>query len=213
MTGNNPRGHPRQAGRITGDSTTPTASGPGAADRDSPVRAAPASFYGRTARAAGTGDSAADRYRQLALCRSVAAACGARVTAEFFDEDCRAGDPWQDRPQGRSLLAALPGPSRPAGAAVVADPWRLLPRRPAPGEPGILAWLAFRRVQLVLADSGLVISTTEEYALLGSLLTGPAASAPPGGAASWPSFRDRRARRSRPGQPAAGLRRRPGEPR
>ena len=135
------------------------------------------------------------------------------MTAEFFDEDCRAGDPWQDRPQGRSLLAALSGPCRPAGAVVVADPWRLLPRRPAPGEPGILARLAFRRVQLVLADSGLVISTAAEYALLGRLLTGPAASAPPGGAASWPSLRDYRPRRSQPGQPAAGLRRRSGEPR
>ncbi len=214
MTGNNPRGHPRQAGQLTGDSTTRAAgSGPGAADRDSPLRAAPAAFYGRTARAGGTGDSAADRYRQLALCHSVAPACGARVTTEFFDEDCRAGDPWQDRPQGRSLLAALSRPRRPAGAVVVADPWRLLPRRPAPGEPGILARLAFRRVQLVLADSGLVISTTEEYALLGRLLTGSAASAPPGGATSWSSFRDRRARGSRPGQPAAGLRRCSGEPR
>ena len=213
MTGRNPRGRPRPAGRITGDSTTPAASGPDAADRDGPVRAAPAAFYGRTARAAGTGDSAADRYRQLTVCRSAAAACGARVTAEFFDEDCRAGEPWQDRPHGRSLLAALPGPGRPAVAVVVADPWRLLPRRPAPGSTGILARLAFRRVQLVLADSGMVISTAEEYALLGRLLTGPAASAPPGGAASWPSFRDRRARRSRPGQPAAGQRRRSGEPR
>jgi hypothetical protein len=94
---------------------------------------------------------------------------------------------------------------------VVADPWRLLPRRPAPDSPGILARLAFRRVQLVLADSGMVISTAEEYALLGRLLTGPTRSAPPG-AAAWPSFRGQRARRSQPGQPA-GLRRRPGEPR
>jgi hypothetical protein len=213
MTGTNPRGRPRQDGRITGDSTTRAASGPGAADPDTSPGAVPAAFYGRTACAAGTRDSQADRHRQLALCRAVATACGAWVTAEFFDEDCRADDPWQHRPQGRSLLAALSGPPRPAGAVVVADPWRLLPRRPAPGEPGILARLAFRRVQLVLADSGLVISTAEEYALLGRLLTGPAASAPPGGATSWPSFRDRRARRSRPGQPAAGLRRRSGEPR
>lgn len=213
MTGNNPRGRPRQAGQLTGDSTTRAASAPGAADRDSSLRAVSAAFYGRTARAAGTSDSEADRYRQLALCRVVAAACGAWVTAEFFDEDCRADYPWQGRPQGRSLLAALPGHGRHAGAVVVADPWRLLPRRPAPDSTGILARLAFRRVQLVLADSGMVISTAGEYALPGRLLTGPAASAPPGGAASWPSFRDRRARRSRPGQPAAGLRRRLGEPR
>jgi hypothetical protein len=213
MTGNNPRGRPRQAGRITGGSATRAASALGAADRDNSLRTVPAAFYGRTARAAGSGDSEAERYRQLALCRSAAAACGAQVTAEFFDEDCRAGDPWQHRPQGRSLLGVLSGPGRLAGAVVVADPWRLLPRRPAPDEPGILARLAFRRVQLVLADSGLVISTAGEYALLGRLLTGPAASVPPGGATSWPSFRDRRARRSRPGQPAAGLRRRSGEPR
>jgi hypothetical protein len=213
MTGNNPRGRPRQAGRPAGDSTARAASAPGAADRNRSLRAVPAAFYGRTAHAAGTSDSAADRHRQLALCRAVAAACGARVTAEFFDEDCRADYPWQGRPQGRSLLAALSGPDRVAGAVVVADPWSLLPRRPPPDSTGILAWLAFRRVQLVLADPGLVISTAEEYALLGRLLTGPAASAPPGGATSWPSFRDRRARRSRPGQPAAGLRRRSGEPR
>ena len=188
MTGNNPRGRPHQAGRLTDDSTRRAASGPGAADRNSSLRAVPVVFYGRTARAAGTGDSRADQYRQLALCRAAAAACGAPVTAEFFDEDCRADHPWQDRPQGLSLLAALSGPRRAAGAVVVADPWRLLPRRPAPGGTGILARLAFLRVQLVLADSGMVISSAEEYALLGSLLTGPA--------------RGQRARGSRPRRPA-----------
>jgi hypothetical protein len=116
------------------------------------------------------------------------------VTAEFFDEDCRAGGKWQHRPQGRSLLAALAGPHRPAGAVVVADPWRLLPRRPASQGTAILARLAFRRVQLVLADSGIVISTAEEYALFGRLLTGAARGMPLSGSASW-------------------LPRRPGEPR
>jgi hypothetical protein len=57
---------------------------PGTADRDSSLRAVSAAFYGRTAHAAGTGDSQADRYRQLALCRTVAVACGAWVSAEFF---------------------------------------------------------------------------------------------------------------------------------
>ena len=47
--------------------------------------------------------------------------------------------------------------------------------RPAPEGAGILARLAFRRVQLVLADFGMVISSAEEFALLGRLLTGPAA--------------------------------------
>jgi hypothetical protein len=211
MTGNNPRGRPHHAGRITGDPTTRAASAPDAADRDSSLRAGPAAFYWRTARSAGTGDSPADRYRQLAVCRTVAAACGAQVTAGFLDEGCRAAGPWQDRPRGRSLLAALSGPGRPAGTVAVADPWRLLPRRPAPDSTG-MAWLAFRRVQLVLADSGMVISTTAEYALLDGLLTGPAASAAPRCASSWPSSRGRR-ERGRPGQPAAGLRRRSGEPR
>jgi hypothetical protein len=197
MTGMNPRGSPHQADRIADDSTTPAADGACTAHRDSSLRAVPAAFYGRTAHAAGTGDSQADRYRQLALCRTVAAACSAWVTAEFFDEDCRAGDPWQDRPQGRSLLAALPGPGRPAGAVVVADPWRLLPRHPAPGGTGVLAQFAFRRVQLVLADSGMVISSAREYALLGRLLLGPS-----GG---------QRVRGSQPGKPAAGLSLRPGE--
>jgi hypothetical protein len=197
MTGNNPRGRPHQADRIPDESATPAANGPGTAHGDSSLRAVPAAFYRRTAHAAGTGDSQADRYRQLALCRTVAAACGVWVTAEFFDEDCRADDPWQDRPQGRSLLAALPGPGRPAGAVVVADPWRLLPRRPAPGGTSILTQLAFRRVQLVLADSGMVISSAREYALLGRLLPGP------GGG--------QKVRGSQPAQPAAGLSRRPGE--
>jgi hypothetical protein len=165
MTGSNPRGRPRQAGRITGDSTTRAASAPGAADRASSLRAVPAAFYGRTARATGTGDSQADRYRQLALRGTVVAACGAPMTAGFFDESHQADDLWQDRPRGRSLLAALPG----AGSAAA------------------------------------------EYALLGRLLLGPAAA--PGGTAPWQSFRDRRARRSQLGQPAAGLCRRLSESR
>ncbi len=144
MKGNNPRGRPHQADRLIDDCTTRAASSPGAADPNSSLRAVVV-FYGRTARAAGTGDSRADRYRQLALCRVATAACGTSVTAEFFDEDCRADDPWQDRPQGRSLLAALCGPRRAAGVVAVADPWRLLPRRPAPGGTGILARLAFLR--------------------------------------------------------------------
>ena len=212
MTGNNPRGHPRQAGRIT-DSTTRTASGSGAADRNTSLQPVPAAFYGRTAHAAGTSASAADRHRQLTLCRSVAVACGARVTAAFFDEDCQADDPWQHRPGRRSLLAVLSGSRRATGAEVIADPWHLLPRHPAPQGTGILALLSFRCVQLVLAASGMVTSTAAEYALLGGLLTGPACSALPRGAPSGPSIRDYRARGSRPGHHADGLRRQPGEPR
>ena len=102
--------------RLTGSRTTPRRPEQTARARlteTARLRAVPAAFYGRTAHAVGTGDSQADRYRQLALCRTVAAACGGRVTAEFFDEDCRADYPWRRRPQGRSLLAALPGPAAP----------------------------------------------------------------------------------------------------
>jgi hypothetical protein len=181
MIGNNPRGHPRQAGRIADDSTTRAAGDPGTADLDSSLRAVPAAFYGRTAHGTSTGDSQADRHRQLAGCSAVA--------------------------------AALSGPGRPAGAVVVADPWRLLPRRPAPGSTAILAQLAFLRVQLMLADSGLVISIAAEYALLGKLLTSPAPSTPPGGSTRRLPARRQRTRGSQAGQPAAGLARRPGEPR
>jgi hypothetical protein len=139
----------------------------------------------------------------------VAAACGARVATEFFDEDRRADSPWRCRPPGRSLLAALSAPGRVAATVVVAGPSCLLPRRPK--GTGILARLAFRRVQLVLADSGLLIGSAEEYALLGRLPAGPTYGAPPGGGDSWPSARAQRARGSQPGQPAAGRRRRGGE--
>jgi hypothetical protein len=213
MTGKNPPSRPQPAGRPAGDSVTRTKSGPGTAGPDGPPQAVPVAFYGRTAHAAGTGDSRADRHRQLALCHAVAAARGWQVTAKFFDEDCRAGYPWQRRPQGRCLLAALSGPGRVAGAVAVADPWCLLPRCPVPGGTAILARLASRGVQLLLADSGMVISSAGEYALLGRLLTGPFSGPPPGGSTSRLSVRDHRARGSLPRQPAAGLPRRPGEPR
>lgn len=139
MTGMDSRGRPRQAGPLAGDSMTRAVSGPGTAYRNSSLLAVPVAFYGRTVHAAGTGDSRAARHRQLALCRAVAVACGARVTTEFFDEDCRAGSPWRCRPQGRSLLAALSAPDRVAGTVVVADPWCLLPaaRRPK----ALASWL------------------------------------------------------------------------
>jgi hypothetical protein len=192
----------------SGDSAPRAESGPGTAAQNSPPRAVPVAFYGRTAHAAGTGDSRADRHRQLALCHAVAAARGWQITAEFFDENCRADCPWWCRPQGQSLLAALSGHGRVTAAVAVADPWCLLPRRPVPGGTAILAWLAVRRVPLVLAGTGMVISATEEYDLLGRLLT-----IPPGGSASRPSVRDHRARGSLPRRPAAGLPRRLGEPR
>jgi len=207
-----PPGRPHQAARPDGDSKTRAASGMGTADPNSPPQAVPVAFYGRSACAAGTSDNRADQYQQLAPCQAVAAR-GWQVTAEFSDEDCRVGYSWQRRPQGRSLLAALSEPGRVAGAVVVANPWCLLPRRPVPGGTAILARLASRGVQLLLADSGMVISSAGEYALLGRLLTGPFSGPPPGGSTSRPSVRDHRARGSLPRQPAAGLPRRPGEPR
>jgi len=212
MTGKSPPGRPHQAGRLADDFMTRAAGGPGTAGPDSPPQAVPVAFYGRTACAGGIGDSRADRHRQRALCHAVAAARGLQVTAEFFDEDCRAGYPWQRRPQGRSLLAALQGPGRVAGAVAVADPWRLLPRRPVPGGTAILARLAFRQVLLMLAGTSMVISSAGEYALLGRLLTDPLGGAPPGGSASRVSVRDHRARGNLAGQPASGLPGRLGEP-
>ena len=222
MTGTDPPGRPHQAGRAACDSMTRAASGPGTAGPDSPPRAVPVAFYGRTACAAGTGDSRADRRSWPCATRSPPR--GWQVTAEFFNEDCRAGYPWQRRPQGRALLAALSGPGRVAGAVAVADPWRLLPRRPAPGGTPILARLAFRRVLLVLAGTGMVISSAEEYALLGRLLTGPPGgsllpgrpsattgraaacpgSPPPGCLAARASPGERRPAGPRPGDNGAG---------
>jgi len=137
MTGMDSGGRPRQAGPLADDSTTRAANGLGTADGNSLVLAVPVAFYGRTADAAGTGDSRADRHRQLALCRAVAAACGARVATEFFDEDRRADSLWRCRPPGRSLLAALSVPDRVAAKVAIAGPSCLLPRRPK----ALASWL------------------------------------------------------------------------
>jgi hypothetical protein len=161
-------------------------------------------FYGRTARAAGSGDSHADRHRQLALCRAVIAAYGGQVNVEYFDEGCRADRPWCRRPQGQALLAALSGPACPARTLVAADPWRLLPRRPTAGGTGILPQLALRRVVLVLADTGISVLTAGDYALLGTLMSGLAGSALVSGPVTWPSARDRWPRGTRPGRGTAG---------
>ena len=142
MTGTRTRGWPHPAGRPADDLAAllggnPATAGPGALTGGTTVV-----FYGRTARPAGTSDSQADRHRQLALCRTVIAAHGGQVIAEYFDERCRGDCPWNRWPQGQALLAALSRPARPAGALVAADPSRLLPRRPPAGGTPILQQLA-----------------------------------------------------------------------
>ena len=210
MTRTRSRGRPRRpaddpARLRAGDLT---ATGPGIR-----IPATPVAFYGRTARAAGSGDSHADRHRQLALCRAVTAAYGGQVSIEYFDEGCRADRPWRRRPQGHALLAALSGAACPARAVVAADPWRLLPRRTPVGGTGILQQLALRRVVLVLADTGISVLTAGEYALLGRLMSGPAGGALVGGPVAWSSARDRRPRDTQPGSRAAAGQPRGGEPR
>jgi hypothetical protein len=169
-------------------------------------------FYGRTLHAAGSGDSQADRRRQLALCRAVIAAYGGQVSVEYFDESCRADCPWHRRLRGQVLLAALSGPARTARALVTADPWRLLPRRPPVGGAGILQQLALRHVVLVLADTGISVLAAREYALLGRLMSGPAGSALMGGPVTSPSARERRPHGQQPSGRAAAGQPRGGEP-
>jgi hypothetical protein len=158
-----------------------------AADPQTRIRATPVAFYGRTAHAAGTRDGQAERHRQLALCRSVVAACGGQVTAVYFDEGCRADHPWSCRPQGQALLATLSGSADPAWTLVAADVWRLLSRRTPADGIGILQQLAHRHVLLVLADTGAAVLTAAEYALLGRLMSGMASSMPATGLAAGPS--------------------------
>lgn len=144
-------------------------------------------FYGRIAHAAGTQESQAERYRQLALCRAALTAYGGQVTAVYFDEACRADHPWSRRPHGQALLTMLSGPAHPAWTLVAADAWRLLPRRTPADGTGILQQLAHRHVLLMLADTGAVLLTPQEYALLGRLMSGIAGSAPAVGLAAVPS--------------------------
>ena len=198
MTGTRTRGWPHPAGRPADDLAAllggnPATAGPGALTGGTTVV-----FYGRTARPAGTSDSQADRHRQLALCRTVIAAHGGQVIAEYFDERCRGDCPWNRWPQGQALLAALSRPARPAGALVAADPPRLLPRRPPAGGTPILQQLASRRVLLMLADTGISARTAGEYRLLGELLSGPVGSVSASVLTARASARDRQACGPRP---------------
>jgi hypothetical protein len=143
-----------------------------AADPRTRIQARPVVFYGRTAHAAGTPESQAERDRQLALCRAAVAAYGGQVTAVYFDQGCRADHPWSRRPQGQALLTALSGPAHPAWTLVAADAWRLLPRRTPADGTRILQQLAQSHILLMLADTGAPMLTAQEYDLLGRLMSG-----------------------------------------
>jgi len=158
-----------------------------AADPRTQIRAISVVFYGRTAHAAGTQESQAERHRQLALCRAAMAAHGGQVTAVYFDEGCRADHPWNRRPHGRALLFTLSGPENPAWTLVAADAWRLLPRRRPADGAAILQQLAQHRVLLMLADTGAAVLTPGEYALLGRLMSAIASSVPTTALAAMPS--------------------------
>jgi DNA invertase Pin-like site-specific DNA recombinase len=158
-----------------------------AVDPGTRIRARPVVFYGRTAHAADTQESQAERDRQLALCRAAVAAYGGQVTAVYFDEGCRADHPWSRRPHGQALLATLSGTAHPARTLVAADAWRLPPRRTPADGTRILQRLAQHHVLLMLADTGVVLLTAEEYALLGRLMSGIAGSAPATALAGMPS--------------------------
>jgi hypothetical protein len=158
MTAPDSRGCCLQAGRPAGGAGTP-AHRQGVPGRDGPAGVVSAALYGR---ADGIdGGTASCRYRQLAAGRAAAAACGWQVIPEFFAEERRAGNPWHRLPHGPSLLVALSGPGRLAGAVVVAVPWRLLLRRPVPGRASILARVVPRRVLLVLARTITGLSACE----------------------------------------------------
>jgi hypothetical protein len=157
-----------------------------AADPGTWIRATPVAFYGRTAHAAGMRDGQAERYRQLAQCRAIVAACGGRLTALYFDESCRADHPWSRRPQGQALLTALSGPA-PAWTLVTADAGCLLPRRASADGTGILRQLAQRQVLLLLADTGAAALTAREYELLGRIMSGIAGGEPVARLAAAPS--------------------------
>ncbi len=133
-------------------------------------RAVRFAFYGRTART-DTADTDAERHWQQQCCRAAAAARGGQITACFFDTACPADMPLASRPQGRALLVALADPRGRIDAVVTWDAARLLPRQPGtptsvPGWPG--AW----HTPLLLASTGITISSPQEYSLITGILLG-----------------------------------------
>ena len=153
-------------------------------------RAARFAFYGRIARNDAAEASAA-RHWQEDRCRAVAAACGGQITAWFFDTACQADIPMPDRPQGRALLAALADLHRRVSAVIAADAYRVLPRRQAGAGTGIPGWLAAWHAPLLLADTGITISSPQDYDLMAGLLLD--ADRPPGRGEAAPAQITRRA--------------------
>jgi len=194
-----------RAGEPAADSTVRTAGHAGEPGGAAPAGQVRFAFYGRTARN-DAGDAAAARHWQAERCRAAAAACGGQVTAWFFDTACPSDRPWPSRPQGRALLAALADPHRGVDAVVAADAARLLPRRPAGAGTGIPGWLAGWHAPLLLADTGITISSAEEYDLMADILLGLGRLPGRGQAAPAAITRRVEARRAEPpsrGRPAA----------
>jgi hypothetical protein len=181
------RGRHRQPRQREDGSAVLQADDLAAADPRTRIRVRPVAFYGRTAHAAGTRESQAERDRQLALCRAAVAAYDGQLTALYFDEGCHADHPRSRRPPGQALLTALSGPAHPAWTLVAANAWRLLPRRTPADGTRILQQLAQRHILLMLADTGAVLLTAAEYALLGRLMSGIAGSVPATELAAVPS--------------------------
>jgi hypothetical protein len=129
-------------------------------------------FYGRTARTAA--DAVPDQHQQARLCRAAAAACGGQISAWFFDPGTRADQPFPRRPGGQALLAALTRPSSGIDAVIATDVSCLLPRQAASGGTGSPGWLATWNTPVLLAGSGYMISSPQEFRLAAELLLGSA---------------------------------------
>jgi hypothetical protein len=100
---------------------------------------------------------------------AAAAARGGQITACFFDTACPADMPLASRPQGRALLAALADPRRRIDAVVAWDAARLLPRQPGP-DTSVPGWPGAWHTPLLLAGSGITISSPQEYGLITGIL-------------------------------------------
>jgi hypothetical protein len=96
MTGTRSRGRSSQGCPPSDDPAGAPARDVDAAGRATWVPAMPVAFYGRVARAAGTGDSQANR-QQLALCRAVVALYGSQVNPWPSGESCRRAAAGQSR--------------------------------------------------------------------------------------------------------------------